>query len=116
MNKFFALLAISALTACGGNGYKSASSTARSPAKSFATGPISKACMASDRKARSRELCGCVQAVANLSLSSRDQAIAASFYKDPQRSQDMRQSDNANHERFWLKYKEYGQTSQELCG
>ena len=116
MNKFFAILALTTLTACGGGGYKSAPSAARSAPKTFATGPISKACMASDRKARSRQLCGCVQAVANLSLSNRDQAIAASFYRDPQKSQDMRQSDNPNHERSWLKYKEYGQTSKELCG
>ena len=118
MNKFLALLALSFLVACGGGGYKSAPKAARTVPSSapFATGPISKACMASDRKARSRQLCGCIQGVANLTLSNSDQSMAASFYKNPQKSQDIRQSDNANHERFWLKYKEYGQTAKDICG
>ncbi len=116
MNKFLALLALSFLVACGGGGYKSASNASRTPSATFASGPISKACMASDRKARSRQLCGCIQGVANLTMSTRDQSMAASFYNDPQKSQDIRQSDNPNHERFWLKYKDYGQTAKEICG
>ena len=117
MNKFLALLALSCLVACGGGGYKSAPKAARSaPSASFATGPISKACMSSDRKARSHQLCGCIQGVANLTLSNGDQSMAASFYNNLQKSQDIRQSDNPNHERFWKKYKEYGQTAKEICG
>src|SRR6056297_614513 len=50
--------------------------TAAPIAKPFARGPINTACMASDRKARSRELCGCIQAVADDTLSGSQQRIA----------------------------------------
>lgn len=82
----------------------------------FATGPISRACMASDRKARSRERCGCIQAVANDTLSASDQRLAVSFYSDPHRAQEIRQSDNSSHERFWLAYKDYAETAAAVCG
>ncbi|MCV2893509.1 arginine transporter [Lentibacter sp. XHP0401] len=116
MTKFFALASLVFLVACGGGGYKSADRYARVSAPSTASGPISRACMASDRKARSSQLCGCIQAVANMSLSSRDQSLAASFYRDPQKAQDIRQSDNPNNERFWKKYREYADTSEQICG
>lgn len=117
MIRILALLSLAALVGCGGGGYKKADRL-RMPSASapMASGPISRACMASDRKARSRQLCGCIQAVADLTLSKRDQSLAASFYQNPQRAQDIRQSDNAGHERFWLKYKDYAQTSEAICG
>ena len=115
MTKFFALASLVLLVGCGGGGYKAAERyTAAAP--SSASGPISRACLASDRKARSRQLCGCIQAVADMSLSGRDQSLAASFYRDPQKAQDIRQSDNPIHERFWKKYREYANTSEQICG
>ncbi len=112
------LISIAALTGCGGGGYKKADRlaipNAQTPAT--ATGPISRACMASGREAASRQLCGCIQAAADISMSKRDQSLAASFYDDPHRAQEIRQSDNANHERFWRKYREYGETAGAICG
>lgn len=113
-----ALASLALLASCGGGGYKSAARYApKAPvAAASASGPISRACLMSDRKARSGQLCGCIQAVADMSLSGRDQSLAASFYRDPQKAQDIRQSDNPNNERFWKKYREYANTAEEICG
>lgn len=80
-----------------------------------ATGPISRACLASDRKARSTQRCGCIQAVANDMLSSSDQRLAVSFYADPHKAQEIRQSDNPRHEVFWKTYKDYAETASAVC-
>lgn len=82
----------------------------------FANGPINKACMASDRKARSRSLCGCIQAVADKTLSNAQQSMAVSFYSDPHKAQVIRQSDRPAHEKFWEDYRNYGDTAQRICG
>lgn len=78
-------------------------------------GPISKACMASDRKRRSRALCGCIQAVANDTLTSSQQRRAVGFYSNLQEAQDIRQSDRANDERFWKAYRDYGDRAAAQC-
>ena len=79
-------------------------------------GPMSSACMKSDRKAKSRKLCRCMQSVANKELSRSDQKLAASFFKDPQKAQDIRQSDRTSHEKFWKRYKAFGVTFSKSCG
>jgi len=84
-------------------------------ARPFASGPVQQACMASERKARSRELCGCIQAVANTTLSSSQQRLAVTFYGDPQRAQEIRQSDNPSHEEFWKDYRDYGDAAERTC-
>jgi len=131
MRFLIAVTACLALTACGGGGYRKADrdigrTTVRVPATvtpggtvrplRLASGPISKACLNSDRKARSREKCGCIQAVANDSLGNNDQRLAATFYSDPHRAQVIRQSDNSNHERFWKTYKAYSESAAAICG
>jgi hypothetical protein len=115
---FTALASLALIASCGGGGYKSAARYApKAPiAVGSASGPISRACLMSDRKARSRQLCGCIQAVADMSLSGRDQSLAASFYSNPQKAQDIRQSDNPNNGRFWKKYREYSDTAEQICG
>lgn len=81
----------------------------------MASGPISAACMQSDRKARSRALCGCIQAVANDTLSSAEQRRAVRFYRDPQSAQDVRQSKRPADERFWRAYSSYTQRAERIC-
>ncbi|MFU8863809.1 MAG: hypothetical protein ACNA7O_07830 [Rhodobacterales bacterium] len=78
-------------------------------------GPIDRACMASDRKARSLRLCTCIQQVADRTLSRSDQRMAARFFRDPQRAQDIRQSDNQSHAVFWRKYRAFGETAAATC-
>ncbi len=81
----------------------------------FAAGKIHRACMRSDRPGASRQLCSCIQDAADRILSSRDQALAAKFFKDPQMAQDVRQSDSSYKEAFWKRYKDFGVTAQAFC-
>ena len=111
------------LAACGGGrlatpgggsgGFGGAApSTANVP---FASGPISAACGRSGRKDANRQLCGCVQAAANETLSRSDQSLAVSFYTNPQRGQDVRQSDRPSNEAFWMRYKLYIARAERYC-
>lgn len=77
---------------------------------------IERACLRSDRAAKSRALCGCIQQAANLMLSASDQKLAATFYRDPEKAQDVRQSRNRTHARFWDRYKDYAATASKYCG
>lgn len=83
---------------------------------SSASGPISRACMASSRKSKSPALCGCIQAVANQSLSGGQQNRAARFYADPHEAQVVRQSDRSADEAFWEAYVAYAERAKSLCG
>ncbi|MEN8893918.1 hypothetical protein [Planktotalea arctica] len=78
-------------------------------------GTLQRACMKSDRKAANRRLCSCIQKAARGQLSSSDQRLAATFFKDPHRSQEIRQSDRYSHEVFWKRYKEFGVRAQQMC-
>ena len=84
-------------------------------APAFSGGLIERACVKSDRKAANRVTCNCVQKVANVKLSRSDQKLAAKFFKDPHMAQEVRQSDRAGHERFWLRYKEFGELAAQHC-
>ncbi|WP_293441520.1 hypothetical protein [Planktotalea sp.] len=78
-------------------------------------GTITRACMKSDRKAANRRLCACIQRAARKTLSSSEQRMAASFFKDPHRSQRIRQSDRSSHETFWKRYKKFGERAKQMC-
>lgn len=80
-----------------------------------AAGPIERACLKADRKAATRPLCNCVQQVADLTLNGRDQRLAASFFSDPHRAQEVRQSDRSSHEAFWKRYKTFGANAESYC-
>jgi hypothetical protein len=77
-------------------------------------GAIESACNSSERRV-SRALCGCIQQVADITLTRSDQRLAAKFFKDPQKAQDMRQSSDRSNESFWLKYKNFGATAEAYC-
>jgi hypothetical protein len=105
---------ITILAGCGGGDrFRGAKVSHGTP---MAFGPISKACMASDRKARSRQLCGCIQAAADQTLSGSQQRRAVRFYRDPHSAQEIRQSDRSGNERFWKAYSAYGKRARQLCG
>ena len=78
-------------------------------------GAIERACLKSDRKAANRSLCNCIQDVADLTLNRRDQRLAAKFFGDPHRSQEIRQSDRDSHETFWKKYRQFGNNAKAYC-
>ncbi len=77
---------------------------------------IELACMKSDHRSGSRALCGCIQDAANLTLTTKDQRLAATFFADPHRAQEIRQSGRRQHEAFWKRYQNFGQTAETFCG
>jgi len=115
MKQVFLTLLVLGLAGCGQPDRFEGRTASVSRTAPMAFGPISKACMSSDRKARSRELCGCIQAAANQTLSGSQQRRAVAFYNDPHRAQEVRQSDGGNDERFWKAYREYGARAERLC-
>lgn len=79
-------------------------------------GGIQKACLRADRSAASRNLCGCIEDVAGAMLSRSEQSRVVKFFKDPHKSQALRQSDRRSDEKFWKKYKQFGQAVSTYCG
>jgi hypothetical protein len=79
-------------------------------------GVIESACLKSNRPEASRALCGCIQDAADLTLSRNEQRLAASFFKDPQKAQDVRMSKKDAHNAFWERYKNFGATAAAYCG
>lgn len=105
------------LAGCGGGGGdRFRAGSGPSSGVPMASGPLNQACLASNRKARSRALCGCIQAAANQTLTSSQQRRAVAFYADPHLAQEVRQSDRASDERFWDAYRAYGERAERLCG
>ena len=78
-------------------------------------GEMGKACMASGRSAANSALCSCVQKTANGTLTGRDQKLAATFFDDPQKAQDIRQSNNPGHEAFWARYRQFTGQAERIC-
>jgi len=78
-------------------------------------GTIERACMAGKRQGASRALCSCIQEAADATLTNSEQRKAAKFFKDPQKAQDTRQSDNSSNENFWKRYKNFGLTAETWC-
>ncbi len=76
---------------------------------------IERACLSSDRPGISRALCGCIQDAANITLSSKDQRLAATFFKDPNRAQDVRKSDTRADDAFWERYQNFGKAAETHC-
>lgn len=78
-------------------------------------GPIDSACQRAGRTA-DRALCGCIQQVADMTLSKSDQRRASAFFKDPQKAQDVRASSRASDNDFWARYKNFAATAEAYCG
>lgn len=77
-------------------------------------GPIDSACIQSSRAANPM-LCACIQRVANLTLSGADQRLAAKFFRDPGKAQEVRQSASTHHRDFWARYTSFGQAAEQAC-
>ncbi|MBW7921410.1 MAG: arginine transporter [Rubellimicrobium sp.] len=94
------LAATLALAACGGG---------------RVTGDVSKACMSGGRQAANASLCSCVQQAANQTLTAAEQRRAATFFADPQRAQDTRQSGNSSDRAFWTRYRAFSSLAETMC-
>ena len=78
-------------------------------------GVIERACIQSPRDNANQGLCGCIQRVADATLSGRDQRLAAKFFRDPHKAQVVRQSAKRNDAVFWRRYKQFGATAESYC-
>ncbi len=78
-------------------------------------GPIDSACVRSDRARGNAPLCGCIQQVANQTLSRSDQRQAAQFFRDPHRAQEVRTSKSDADNAFWARYRNFAAQSERLC-
>lgn len=81
-----------------------------------AAGPISNACLKSDRQAASAALCGCIQQVADQVLKGSEQRRAAKFFADPDQAHAAWMSQSASDDAFWERYKAFGASAQASCG
>lgn len=102
MRGIIATLAILILGSCGGGGGR-------------VSGEISEACLSAGRSAANPQLCGCVQAAANSTLTRSEQRKAARFFTEPDEAQDALRADDAASERFWARYKAFSRTAEALC-
>jgi len=84
--------------------------------KSAHANPIERACLGSERAAANRALCTCVGQVAERMLTGRQMRQGARFFNDPQRAQDMRQSDRRHHEEMWQAWRRFGEAAEATCG
>ncbi len=80
-----------------------------------AAGPIESACNRSDRKASNRQLCNCIQKVANSSLRKGDQRRAATFFNSPEKAHKAWMSKNGSDDAFWERYKSFGAQAKQYC-
>ncbi|SMO31938.1 hypothetical protein [Paracoccus laeviglucosivorans] len=78
-------------------------------------GPIDSACIRSERSASSRQLCGCIQQVADMTLSRGDQRRAAAFFKDADSAQEVRMSKSNADNAFWARYKNFADSAEAYC-
>ncbi len=78
-----------------------------------AAGPIERACLASTNG--TRQVCACIQQVADNTLRGGDQRRAAAFFADPDAAQEMRVSKRDNDAAFWQRYRNFGSTAEAYC-
>lgn len=80
-----------------------------------APGTIERACRQSDRPAATRARCGCIQRVANDTLSRTERRKVAKWFDDPHQAQVVRMSDRRSDEVLWERYKRFGELAQAIC-
>lgn len=78
-----------------------------------AAGPIERVCNRADKG--NRAVCACIQQVADMTLSGSDQRRAAKLMKDPDLAHDVWISKREADDRFWDRYKSFGQTAEAYC-
>lgn len=79
-------------------------------------GPIERACLNSDRRAANRQICGCIQEVADMTLRGGDQRRAARFFSDPDEAQSVRMSTTDRDNAFWDRYRAFIGAAETYCG
>ncbi len=82
---------------------------------SASANPIQRACLASDNNS-SRALCSCIGDAADATLSRSQMREGARWFDDPQRAQDVRQSDRASDEAMWQAWRTFSSLAEQRCG
>ena len=78
-------------------------------------GVMQSACLASDRPAANLAVCGCIQQVADMTLTGGDQRRAAAFFRDPDQAQKARLSKRGDDTDFWQRYTNFGDMAGVYC-
>lgn len=99
MRTIVLLSVIASLTACGPR----------------VNGAIAEACVDSDRRAANAALCNCIGQVASRELSRSDQRQLISFFKDPERANDIKIDDRPPAEAFWERYRGFTRAAERSC-
>jgi hypothetical protein len=76
--------------------------------------PIQRACMASDRTP-SRSLCSCIGQVADATLTRSQMREGARWFTDPQRAQEVRQSNRRRDEEMWDAWRTFSTMAEQRC-
>jgi hypothetical protein len=84
-------------------------------APAHAGSAIENACLSAGRNAASRELCGCIQQVADAVLSPGEQKRGAKLFADPHLSQELRVSRRDTDMSFWQKWQAFSATAAQYC-
>lgn len=79
------------------------------------SGVIAEACVDSDRRGANARLCTCVQQAANRHLNGSDQRLAATFFEDPERANDIKINDSRSADAFWERYRAFTRTAERSC-
>jgi len=103
------------LAGCGGRFHRAPVSEPMVRPAETARGPIRTACLQSTRERKSSRLCGCIQSVADQTLTHAQQRRSVAFYSNPHLAQDVRQSDRGSDERFWEAYSDYAERAEGIC-
>lgn len=77
-------------------------------------GPLGSACLSSGRGV-SQPLCACIQNVADMTLSGRDQKLAARLIADPEKVEAIRGSASSRNRDFWARYQSFADAAGSLC-
>jgi hypothetical protein len=71
--------------------------------------------MQSNRQAANPALCSCIQQVADVTLQGADQRRAASFFRNPDKAQQVFMSRSRADDAFWQRYKTFGAQAEQSC-
>ncbi len=110
MGRILAVMALGVLVSCGGS-----SRNDQVARYASVSGPIKSACVSSGRRAANRQICGCIQAAADQTLSGSDQRRGASFFGNPELAHSVRRSDTAIDDAFWDRWRNFGNAADQLC-
>lgn len=104
------------VAACGGPAREpSASRIVVNDTVGFATGPIGTACLNHRKRDATQARCGCIQQVANQTLTQAQQQRSVRYFSEPSLLQEVRQSSAPANQRFWEAWKNFSETAETQC-